>query len=160
VVNLPDGTILQGQNLRHDDSCSKGKNPVDPPPQAATPREGFSFATEDVSLHRLKKYDDYGAWFEATFGVPSGTGAAVAAGVSHVLLGALPSGPEQRVRWRGPDQGIAHVIPAELTYAATPEQHSAWVRQRGVEMLAAAFGVTPETDLGAILRAQTEERKP
>lgn len=160
VVNLPEGTVLQGQNLRRDESCSQGKHPVDPPPDAAAPREGFSFATEDVTHHRLKRYDDYGAWFEKTFGVPSGTGAAVAAGVSHVLLGAMPSGAETRVAWRGPDQGVAHVIPAELTYAATPQQHDAWVRQRGVEMLAAAFGVSPETDLGAILRAQTEERKP
>jgi hypothetical protein len=60
----------------------------------------------------------------------------------------------------GPGGAVVHLIPADLTYAASPAEHAAWVRARAVLMLTTAFGVPPGTDLGAVLRAQSTERAP
>ena len=157
VANLPPGVPVQGQNLTPDTSCAGGRHPVDPPPEAATARSTFRFSGDAVRTHQAKRYDDFGTWFDAAFGYASGTNAVVAAGLSHALLGEMPAAP---VPHAGPGGGVVHLIPAELTYAASPAEHAAWVRARAVLMLTAAFGVPAGTDLGAVLRAQNTERVP
>lgn len=157
VANLPAGVPVQGQNLTPDTSCAKGMHPVEPPPETATPRSTFRFSGDAVRNHQTKRYVDFGKWFEGAFGYASGTNTVVAAGLSHALLGDVPAAPLPHV---GPGGGVVHLIPADLTYAASPADHAAWVRARAVLMLTTAFGVTPGTDLGAVLRAQSTERVP
>lgn len=158
VANLPDGVGLLGASLSGEGSCSRGAYPVEPPPPETGKRAGYTITSRDARMQDLRDSNGFGAWFKRTFGYETADNMVRAGGMAHVIVGDLPAEDAPAVPYR-PLQGAAlHVIPAALTYVASPAEHEAWLRARAVQMLAAAYGVTPETDLGAIIRSASEER--
>lgn len=158
VANVPEGVAVQGQTLTGRASCAGGLKPVEPPPPEAAPRDGYRVKSDRTLNHALRGFDRYAIWFEGAFGHPPGTGVVVqAGGMAHALLGDLPTEAQP---YRPLQGATLHVIPAPLTYAAATAEHEAWMRDRAVRMLAAAYGTGPEADLGALMRAPLAERRP
>lgn len=158
VVNLPAGATLQGENLAAAESCSRGMPPVEPPPADAAPRAGYSVNRLENRTHGLRNFDPYRSWFNTAFGFDPGENAVWAARAQHVLLGEPPAADTPKLAYRTAAGSTLHVIPAPLTYVVTPEEHALRLRNRAVQMLAAVYGVQPDADLGALVRAASAER--
>lgn len=158
VVNLPPDAGLQGENLAAETSCSRGMHPVEPPPADSQPRAGYSVNRLEARTHGLRGYDPYSAWFTTTFGFEPATNAVWAARAHHVLLGAMPTADAPKLAYRSAAGSTLHVVPAPLTYVVPPAEHENRLRNRAVQMLAAVYGVAPDADLGALVRAATAER--
>lgn len=157
VANLPEGVAVQGASLSASDSCSRGAYPVEPPPASAGKREGYSITSQTANMQRLRD-TGFGGWFATTFGYESAVNMVAVGGAAHVLLGAMPGEDAAPVPYRPLAGSTLQVIPAPLTYVSTPAEHETWLRSRAVQLLAAAYGVAPEADLGTIIRSANQER--
>lgn len=156
VANLPEGTTLDAVDPAASRACGGGL--IVGMPRRPASISGETFKVTDANTADPDRPRPFEVWFKDRFGIDTYSGGVMAAEASHILLGALPSPEGPLVAYKGLDGAQVRVLPDDLTYVATPEQHKVVIQERGMQMLADAFATTPDSDIGALVRASFAEK--
>jgi hypothetical protein len=151
VVNLPAGAILQVPDLGSE-ACGAFARVIEDP--AVTEARGFVPSDETRA-----QWVAYNTWYTDTFGIPSSGGSTGRGRTYAVLAGAAPPEGAAKAAWAGVAGHVAHVLPAEVVYAAEEKQHEDWFTAKATAEITRAFGAPEGSDVLALVKPTKFERK-
>jgi hypothetical protein len=151
VVNLPEGAFLQVPDLASG-GCGGFARVIEDP--GVTVARGFVPSDETRA-----QWDAYSAWYADTFGIPASGGLTGRNKTYAVLAGTAPPEGTAKAAWAGIAGQVVHVLPAEVLYAAGEKQHEDWFTAKAAAEITRAFGAPDGSDVVALIKPMTHERK-